>query len=251
MEQTQERKHAQRLKDTTSPSPAVPYNEPQWSGLPVEPHTLTVIKNGTVVQEVNVSTKAFHVFGRLPTCDVPLEHPSISRHHAILQFRPHSGETPPHAGAHHTLFSTNPQESGFYIYDLGSTHGTFLNKTKVQPRCYYRMRVGQMVRFGGSSRLFVLEVCELLSLYIERGVVHSHVYVDPLNLHNHTYLHSQPLSAIIRLTVVSAFTRNNCSCNTICMCMAMYAMYVYVSCTRVAEDRKEWSKRQRLSGMTF
>lgn len=119
MEQTQERKHAQRLKDTTSPSPAVPYNEPQWSGLPVEPHTLTVIKNGTVVQEVDVSTKAFHVFGRLPTCDVPLEHPSISRHHAILQFRPHSGETPPHAGAHHTLFSTNPQESGFYIYDLG------------------------------------------------------------------------------------------------------------------------------------
>ena len=183
LEQTQEREHVQRLKDTTLPSPAVPYNEPQWSGLPVEPHTLTVIKNGTVVQEVDVSTKAFHVFGRLPTCDVPLEHPSISRHHAILQYRPHSGETPPHAGDHHTLFSTNPQESGFYIYDLGSTHGTFLNKTKVQPRCYYRMRVGQMVRFGGSSRLFVLEVCELLSLYIEHGVVHSHVHVDPLNLH--------------------------------------------------------------------
>ena len=163
LEQTQQKQHVQKLKGATPPSPAVPYNEPQWSGVPVEPHTLTVIKNGTVVQEVNVSTKPFQVFGRLPTCDVSLEHPSISRHHAILQYRPHSGETPPHAGDHHTLFSTNPQESGFYIYDLGSTHGTFLNKTKLQPRCYYRMRVGQMVRFGGSSRLFILEVCQLLA----------------------------------------------------------------------------------------
>ena len=44
------------------------------------------------------------------------------------------------------------------MYDLGSTHGTLVNKTKIQPRCYYRLRVGQSARFGGSSRLFVLQV---------------------------------------------------------------------------------------------
>ena len=49
-------------------------------------------------------------------------------------------------------------ESGFYVYDLGSTHGTYLNKQKVRPRAYCRLRIGQMLRFGGSTRLFILEV---------------------------------------------------------------------------------------------
>lgn len=139
--------------------PTLPYSEPRWSSPPTEPYSLTVIKNGTVVQEVDISRKAFHVFGRLPVCDVSLEHPSISRYHAILQCRPQDADGVDAAtGGNHTLFSTNPTEAGLYVYDLGSTHGTFLNKNKIQPRCYYRLRVGQMVRFGGSSRMFVLEV---------------------------------------------------------------------------------------------
>jgi len=52
----------------------------------------------------------------------------------------------------------SPDASGFYVYDLGSTHGTYLNKQKVRPRAYCRLRIGQMVKFGGSSRLFILEV---------------------------------------------------------------------------------------------
>lgn len=168
--QTRTRSQSRKSKDDT---PTLPYNEPHWSGAPLEPFTLSVIKHGTVIQEINVSMKAFHVFGKLPTCDVALEHPSISRHHAILQYRPSNAETSSHAADHHTLFSTNPKESGFYIYDLGSTHGTYLNKTKIQPRCYYRLRVGQMVRFGGSSRLFVLEVCEYFT-ELRRSVVTQH-----------------------------------------------------------------------------
>ena len=50
-------------------------------------------------------------------------------------------------------------QPGFYVFDLGSTHGTWLNKDKIRPRVYYRLRIGQMVRFGGSSRQFVLQVC--------------------------------------------------------------------------------------------
>ena len=103
------------------------------------------------------------MFGRLPVCDVPLEHPSISRYHAVLQYRPTnatvSTATDQEGGEEGGLLSFGtPNEAGFYVYDLGSTHGSFLNKNKLQPRVYYRVRVGQMVRFGGSSRLFVLEV---------------------------------------------------------------------------------------------
>ena len=99
------------------------------------------------------------VFGRLPVCDVPLEHPSISRYHAVLQYRPTSAPTTEDQGeGGGPLSFGTPNEAGFYVYDLGSTHGSFLNKSKLQPRVYYKVRVGQMVKFGGSSRLFVLEV---------------------------------------------------------------------------------------------
>jgi len=84
--------------------------------------------------------------GRLPGCALALEHPSVSRHHAVLQYRG-AGRSP-----------DGPDAAGFYVYDLGSTHGTFLNKARVPPRTYCRVRVGHGLRFGGSSRLFLLQV---------------------------------------------------------------------------------------------
>ena len=51
------------------------------------------------------------------------------------------------------------------MFDLGSTHGTWLNKEKLRPRVYYRLRIGQMVKFGGSSRQFVLQVCVVVDVY--------------------------------------------------------------------------------------
>ena len=101
------------------------------------------------------------VFGRLPVCDISLEHPSLSRYHAVLQYRPTDAPTvtAEEDGAESSpLSSSGTDKAGFYVYDLNSTHGSFLNKKKLQPRVYYRMRVGQMIRFGGSTRLFVLEV---------------------------------------------------------------------------------------------
>ena len=42
---------------------------------------------GKIVDTIQLDSKPFIVFGRLPTCDVPMEHPSLSRFHAILQYR--------------------------------------------------------------------------------------------------------------------------------------------------------------------
>lgn len=161
LDQPKAQSHSSAHDRTSAQSfPPLPYTEPHWSTSPIEPYFLSVIKNGTVVQEINISTKPFHVFGRLPCCDVPLEHPSLSRYHAILQYHPHmeDNSTTSDQELSSTLFSTNPKEAGFYVYDLGSTHGTFINKSQINPRCYYRLRVGQMVKFGGSSRMFLLEV---------------------------------------------------------------------------------------------
>ncbi|KAJ8401216.1 hypothetical protein AAFF_G00387980 [Aldrovandia affinis] len=127
------------------PGPPLPYAEPPWGGVSETPYSFEILKNGTIVDTVPL-TQSYFVVGRLPECDVSLEHPSISRHHAVVQYRRSSGEE-----------GTVGEEAGFYAYDLGSTHGTFLNKNKIPPKTYIRLRVGHVLKFGGSTRLFILQ----------------------------------------------------------------------------------------------
>lgn len=127
--------------------PPLPYTEPGWAGLPGVPYTFELLKNGAILDTVPLSQQSYFVVGRLPVCDISLEHPSISRYHAVVQYRSEVGET-----------GAMGEEHGFYIYDLGSTHGTFVNKNKVPPKTYIRLHVGHVVKFGGSTRLFILQV---------------------------------------------------------------------------------------------
>ncbi|KAF8399235.1 hypothetical protein HHK36_015100 [Tetracentron sinense] len=86
---------------------AVPYKIPPWSEPPCHPFALEVLKDGSIVDQFNVSEKGAYMFGRVDLCDFVLEHPTISRFHAVLQFK---------------------ENGDAYLYDLGSTHGTFVNK---------------------------------------------------------------------------------------------------------------------------
>uniref|UniRef100_A0A3P9HAW6 Solute carrier family 4 member 1 adaptor protein n=1 Tax=Oryzias latipes TaxID=8090 RepID=A0A3P9HAW6_ORYLA len=127
--------------------PPIPYTEPLWGGSPSDTqYALEILKNGAIVDTVPLSHSSFFVVGRLPVCDVSLEHPSISRYHAVIQYRSQAGQE-----------SCVGEERGFYIHDLGSTHGTVVNKNKIPPKTYIRLRVGHVLKFGGSTRLFVLQ----------------------------------------------------------------------------------------------
>ena len=130
-------------KEKKETTPELPYKVPSWSGVPEDLYSLEVLKNGCIISNIDLTSKSFHVFGRLPNCDVSLEHPSVSRYHAVIQYK--------------TSDNSN-SEKGFYIYDLGSTHGTTVNKSRIEPKRYYRLRVGYVFKFGGSSRLFILQV---------------------------------------------------------------------------------------------
>jgi hypothetical protein len=44
-----------------------------------------------------------------------------------------------------------------FLFDNASAHGTFLNKKRLKAGVYAPLRVGDMVRFGQSSRLYVLQ----------------------------------------------------------------------------------------------
>ncbi|KAM5165289.1 kanadaptin [Mantella aurantiaca] len=130
--------------DAQRAPPALPYGEPAWAGRPRALYSLEVLKGGAILSSRDLSHVSCTVFGRLPACHVPLEHPSVSRYHAVLQYRSVPGDGP-------------GQERGFYVYDLGSTHGTFVNKHRVPSKEYCRVRVGHVVKFGGSTRLFILQ----------------------------------------------------------------------------------------------
>lgn len=129
---------AQKLNESCIP---LPYKEPKWSGLPTCKYSFEVLKNGGIIETIDLSTKPFIVFGRLGTCDVPMAHPTISRFHAVLQYR----------------IDNTDDAVGYYIFDLGSTHGTFLNKYRIKPNHYVRVHVGHLLKFGGSSRMYILQ----------------------------------------------------------------------------------------------
>jgi len=138
---------AEQLKDSEA---VIPYKEPPWGGITDKSYYFEVIKNGAVAERVELTSKSYYVFGRLPSCDHSMDHPSLSRYHAIIQ----------------NCAKTNSEghDLGWYLYDLDSTHGTWINKSKVTPRVYHRLRVGYVVKFGGSTRLYILQVCQLILL---------------------------------------------------------------------------------------
>ena len=160
-------------KHTSTPPTPLEYLEPEWAGIPEDnlDYSFEVLKNGKIIDNIPLENKSFFVFGRLPSCDITLEHPSLSRYHAVLQY---SGPSSP-----------STKEQGWYIFDLDSTHGTWINKRKVFPKKYYRIKVGYVIKFGGSSRLHILQVsmlesstCKLNLVLLYNGLTnYLHVFV--------------------------------------------------------------------------
>ncbi|XP_037810648.1 kanadaptin [Lucilia sericata] len=156
--------------ETTKPqvqTQLCPYKIPQWSDKPSieNNYSFEVLKSGQIIDEIKeLQNKAFWTFGRLPENDIEMAHPTISRFHAILQYRPKSkpAENLNHDEEGYMDKSENNVEDksppeGWYIYDLGSTHGTFLNKQRVPAKVYIRVRVGHMLRLGASTRSYILQ----------------------------------------------------------------------------------------------
>ncbi|XP_076643059.1 kanadaptin [Halictus rubicundus] len=119
-----------------------PYVEPPWSGKPEKDYKVEVLKSGVIIETISLVEQSFFVIGRLPSCHISLAHPTISRHHAVLQYR---------------LKEDSEYSKGLYVYDLGSTHGTFWNGNRIKPNVYVRVQGGHMLRFGCSQRKFILQ----------------------------------------------------------------------------------------------
>ena len=53
-------------------------------------------------------------------------------------------------------FQSGTKASVPYIIDLGSSNGTYLNNKRIDPQRYYELREKDMLKFGYSSREYVL-----------------------------------------------------------------------------------------------
>jgi pSer/pThr/pTyr-binding forkhead associated (FHA) protein len=118
------------------------YNTPESSAIPPVEYTLEVLRNGTIIDYISLSHRPYTVFGRSPDSDVVLDHPTISRYHALVQYK--------------SEFE-HGQPAGLYLYDCGSTHGTFMNKKRLEPKVYVRIKIGYIIKFGQSTRLYLVQ----------------------------------------------------------------------------------------------
>ncbi|KAL1832326.1 hypothetical protein ACET3Z_001977 [Daucus carota] len=112
------------------------WQPPDWA---IEPrpgvHYLDVLKDGEVLDRINLD-KRKHIFGRqFQTCDYVLDHQSVSRQHAAVV---------PH------------KNGSVYVIDLGSAHGTFVANERLTKDSPVELEAGQSLRFAASTRVYIL-----------------------------------------------------------------------------------------------
>ena len=79
--------------------------------------------------------------------DLPLDHPSCSKQHCVLQYRlvPFTREN-----------GTSGKKVVPYIVDLNSANGTFVNNEKIEAQKYVQLFEKDVLKFGFSSREYVM-----------------------------------------------------------------------------------------------
>ncbi|KAJ4458349.1 putative SET and MYND domain-containing protein [Paratrimastix pyriformis] len=117
---------------TTGEGPSVPLASMQ--SVANSQYFLDVIKEGIPLPPIDLSGAVEHLIGR-GNGQIVLEHVSVSRNHCRL--------------VHHA-------DGALYLQDLRSTHGSFVNHKPAAPLEWVRLRVGDQLRFGGSTRLYVV-----------------------------------------------------------------------------------------------
>lgn len=115
------------------------FTEPEDASKPKDRWRLYVFKGDDLIETLHIHRKSVFLVGRIKEiADVLTAHPSCSGQHAVVQYRKRGPRVIP------------------YLMDLNSTNGTFLNKNKVQPARYIELRHKDVVKFGNSSRDYVV-----------------------------------------------------------------------------------------------
>ena len=110
------------------------------------------VKGKETLEPYHIHRQSGYLLGReRRVCDIPLDHPSCSSQHAALQFRMTEKQQKMPSGESRATRLVRP-----YVMDLGSTNGTYVNGERVEAQRYVELLEKDVLRFGYSSREYVL-----------------------------------------------------------------------------------------------
>ncbi|CAJ0578396.1 unnamed protein product, partial [Mesorhabditis spiculigera] len=126
----------------------IKYNEPPEAKKPKTRWRLYPFKGDEALPTLYVHRQSAYLVGRdRVVADLPVDHPSCSKQHAVLQYRSVPYTRPDGVVGR----AVRP-----YIIDLSSGNGTFLNGEKLEAQRYYELQEKDILKFGFSSREFVI-----------------------------------------------------------------------------------------------
>lgn len=130
----------------------VKYSEPEDAAKPSVKWRLYVFKGKEALEPYHIHRQSAYLLGReRRVCDIPLDHPSCSSQHAALQFR--MTVKPAADDETRTTRQVRP-----YLIDVGSTNGSYVNNERIEPQRFVELLEKDVLRFGYSSREYVLLV---------------------------------------------------------------------------------------------
>jgi smad nuclear-interacting protein 1 len=126
------------------------YHEPAEARKPSskEQWRIFVFKDKDMIDTIHLYSRSCWLIGRdQAIVDFHVEHPSISKQHAVVQFR-HITTTNDYGDK---LSKVKP-----YLIDLDSANGTRLNGERIGGSRYIELQDGDVVGFGDSQRDYVM-----------------------------------------------------------------------------------------------
>ncbi|KAF4443833.1 hypothetical protein F53441_11292 [Fusarium austroafricanum] len=109
---------------------------------------LFIFKGQDIIDTIELSARSCWLVGReISVVDLPAEHPSISKQHAVIQFR--------HVEKRNE-FGDKIGKVKPYLIDLESANGTMLNDSRIPDSRYLELRDKDMIQFGHSTREYVV-----------------------------------------------------------------------------------------------
>merc|ERR1711862_611148 len=110
---------------------ALKFTMPLEARQPSQRWRLYVFAKGEQAKMLHVHRMAGYLFGKdRRVADIPTDHPTCSKQHAVLHYRLVGGVVKP------------------YIMDLESTNGTHLNGERLPAARYVEVREGDVLKFG-------------------------------------------------------------------------------------------------------
>lgn len=126
----------------------IKYAEPPEARKPKRRWRLYPFKGEQALPTLHIHRQSCFLIGRdRKICDIPVDHPSCSKQHAALQYR---------LVRYEREDGTVGKRIRPYVIDLESANGTFVNNQQIESKKYVELLEKDVVKFGFSSREYVL-----------------------------------------------------------------------------------------------